>query len=219
MSIEPVNIPLRHELLLRKLIDAKNKYLKNEKINLVDIGASNGAFLELLSKKMKDINHIDAVEIDQTFKKRIENFGHFYNQDLQTGIGNIPKGKYQIATLWEFIEHIEDSYSFFRNLKEILADNALVALSTPNLISLSRLVKGKHWIGVRDTSHKILYDKLSLQMILEHCGYEILTVRKYYFPNRFKAKMDWLNNLLSKFPGGGMLFILARKLNLRDNII
>ncbi len=211
IAAEVVNIPLRHKLLLRELVKIKQRYFDKTKINLLDIGGSNGAFLELVKTQCSDFEEAGLVEIDDHFKERILNFGKFYYQDLQMGTGDIPSGKYQVITMWELVEHIENNYGLFRNIYKLLPPNGLIAISTPNVCSLSRLIKGEKWIGVRDKSHKVLMSHVSLKMILENCGFEVILSRNYFFPNRLPPALDWFNNLISAFPGGGMLFMAAVK--------
>ncbi len=205
-----VNIPIRHKFLLKQLIKAQEIYFPNKAIKALDIGASNGSFITLASKRICNLERIDGVETDSTYADYISSMGHLFIQDLQIDTGNIPLHTYNIITMWEIIEHIENIYVFLRNVKNLLAKDSIITIATPNTMSFSRLFKGNNWIGTRDRSHRILYDKLTLKMLLENSGYSILKICNYFFPNRLPEAFSVLNNITSPFPGGGMLFAIAK---------
>lgn len=204
-----VNIPLRHKFQLKQIVRERNLLFPGQVINLLDIGASNGSFMTLASQNMEKLNQVNGVEIDARHSKLVCKTGRLFIQDLQKGPGDIPIHAYEIITIWETLEHVENVYTFLRNVKQLLTANGFIAITTPNLLSFSRMIKGSHWIGIRDKSHKILYDQKSLRMVLENCGFTVKKMCNYFLPNRLPNSLDWINALTSNIPGGGMIFAIA----------
>ncbi len=168
--------------------------------------------LNTVSKHLTNIERIDGIDVPSKWstKTSVNAAGKLYVQDLQQGTGEVPLEKYHIVTLWEAIEHIENVYIFLSNIRKVLAPDGVILLSTPNLLSLSRFIKGKRWVGILEEDHKYLFDALSLSMVLSRAGFYKIKVHGYYFPSLGEA-LDWTNKSLALIPGGGMLFAVAFK--------
>lgn len=205
MHIDP-----RLHFLLRRLKEVQNYYFPNEKIRILDVGCADGSFMSLLAENIINVESIDGLDVSPKWltEPKVRSIGDLYIQDLQKGTGPIPLRHYHIVTLWEVIEHIENVYVFLKNLKQILVPKGIVLLSTPNLFSLSRLIKGNAWVGIKDQTHKYLFDRLALDMVLSRSGFSGINISSYFFPS-LSLKYDTVNNLLSAIPGGGMFFAKA----------
>lgn len=210
MQVDP-----RLHFLLRRLKEAQYDYFPNEKIRILDIGCADGSFMKLLCENIINFEAIDGLDVPSQWLKepKVRSIGDLYIQDLQKGTGPIPLRHYHIVTLWEVIEHIENVYDFLRNLKRLLVPKGIVLLSTPNLFSLSRLIKGDAWVGIKDQTHKYLFDRLALDMVLSRSGFSGINISSYFFPS-LSSKFDTVNNLFAAIPGGGMFF--AKALNNKE---
>ena len=199
--------------LMRRINEAHRKHFNNKTIRILDIGCSDGSFINILEKHLSISELIDGVDVpSQWFEKQnIQTSGKIFTQDLQLGTGDIPLGIYHIVTFWEVLEHIENVYLFLENVKKLLIPEGILLMTTPNLLSVSRFVKKSRWVGIAEKDHKYLFDKLSLSMILTRSGFNHVKMRSYYFPS-LNASFDKLNNLLGYFPGGGMLLAEAKNM-------
>ncbi|MBI1911103.1 MAG: class I SAM-dependent methyltransferase [Deltaproteobacteria bacterium] len=207
MKIDP-----RLLFLMRRMRQVSERRFPQKKINAVDIGCADGSFMEAASANLEQIERMHGIDVPSRWLREdaIKRSGKLYLQDLQAGTGQVPLGIYHIATLWEVIEHIENAYEFLRNVGKMLEPQGMVLISTPNLTSLSRLVKGSRWVGISEKDHKYLFDRLSLAMLLERAGFCEIRIRSYYFPS-IGERLDTANELMSLIPFGGMLYAEAKK--------
>lgn len=206
MSVDP-----RLYYLMRRLIGVKQKYFYNKRIRLLDIGCADGSFMQVVSKHITNVDRVDGVDVPSEWLREdsVRKTGSLYIQDLQQGTGELPLEMYHVVTLWEVIEHIENVYALMRNIRKVLTQNGILLLSTPNLCSLSRLIKGNKWVGLSDNTHKYLFDPLSLSMVLKRSGFCLKGKVESVFAPSFGKKFDCLNNCLAFLPLGGMLFAAA----------
>lgn len=207
-----MNIDPRLYFLLRRLKEVQTKHFFDQNICLLDVGCADGSFINLASKHLANIERIDGIDVPSKWSATASasGIGKLYIQDLQKGTGDVPLEKYHIITLWEVVEHIENVHQFLNNIRKILSQDGVILLSTPNLLSLSRFIKGKKWVGISEENHKYLFDALSLSMVLSRASFHKINVHGYYLPSLGEAS-DWINKSLAVLPGGGMLFAEAVK--------
>lgn len=199
--------------LMRRLREFALRRFSGEKIRLLDVGCADGSFMEIVTEHLGGVvGCVDGADVPSRWhrKNAARKGDALYLQDFQQGVGDVPIGRYQAITMWEVIEHIENAYSFLRNINTALAPGGGVLLSTPNLLGVSRFVKGAKWVGTAEQDHKYLFDARTLKMLLQRAGFTDVSVRAYFLPSRGPV-MDGCNRLLSRLPGGGMLFAEAFK--------
>lgn len=199
--------------LMRRLREFAQMRFPAERIRLLDVGCADGSFMEIVSGNLKDtVARVDGADVPSRWLRQsaARGYGNLYLQDFQQGRGEVPEGQYQAVTMWEVIEHIENAYALLRNIRTVMAPGGGVLLSSPNLLSVSRFVKRGRWVGTAEQDHKYLFDARTLGMLLERAGFVDVSVRAYFLPSRGPL-MDRCNRLLSRLPGGGMLFAEAFK--------
>ncbi len=198
----------RLEFLMRRVQEVHGERFNGKRVSLLDIGCADCSFLNRMTERHRDkFESADGVDVSSGWfdPKALKGNGRVFTHDLQIGTGVLrPKG-YQIITAWEVIEHLENIYAFLRNVRELLCPDGEFLLSSPNLLGLSRFVKGAAWIGTAEKDHKYLFDPLSLEMALRRAGFSRVNVRAYFLPSRGQG-FDFANRMFSRLPGGGMLF-------------
>lgn len=203
--------------LSRRLEENISKCFPGAGVKVLDVGCADGSFIHAARETLgRRVSAVDGVDVPGNWLKSsaadvVDSAGRLYVHDLQKGIGSMRPNTYQAATLFEVIEHVENVHALLKNLRRLLVPGGLVMLTTPNLMGLSRFVKGDTWVGVRETDHKYLFDPLSITMVLERAGYGEVRARGFYFPSAPPA-LDTVNKVLSRVPGGGMILATARKL-------
>lgn len=138
-SISPRNV---NEIALSEILESVETNFKNkEQINILEIGAGTGAFMQHLTAELdkRKINHsIEAGDIEP-HQINDRNLGFKCNfVDAQAEF-KLDK-KYDIIISIELIEHIENPFHFVREIAKNLSENGVVLLTSPNILSLrSRL--------------------------------------------------------------------------------
>ncbi len=189
------------------------KILKNNKLkpsSVVEVGCGAGEVLRNLAVKMSDIKCLDGYDISEDAyslakTKETEKI-KFYNKDLMEADSK----KYELLMAIDVFEHIEDNFTFLRNMgtkAEYKIFHIPLDLSVQSLLRMKPILETRKSVG-----HIHYYTKELALALLEDTGYEILdyfyTSGSLELPNR-----GWKANLL-KFPRK-ILFALSPDLAAR----
>ncbi|GAB5466566.1 MAG: class I SAM-dependent methyltransferase [Candidatus Kapaibacteriales bacterium] len=169
----------KHDRDKDKLI---SKYINIESnSSVLDVGCAVGTFLLHLNNKYKC--HISGVDFKDGldfpgFDKIDFHLGLFYEQTFDR--------KFDMITMWHFLEHCYDPNKSLLKAKDQLKDDGLLVIEVPRLDSTTfKLFKNK-WPGVQAPQHTVLYDKSHLLRFVESNGLEIVDYLPYgAFPPYF----------------------------------
>lgn len=86
---------------------------------------------------------------------------------------DLPPRSFDAVTLWETIEHVQSPSATIRKAAELVRPGGILALSTPNIDSISyRLLKDKWWI-VAPKEHIFYFSQKTLTRLLAQCGFQV----------------------------------------------
>jgi len=175
---------------------------------LLDVGAGSGGFMRLV---MDSFLEIKGVEIDPDLLAAMPASlkRHVTSADIQKGCLEFPDAYFDCVTLFDVLEHLTRPYDALEELKRVLKPGGAIILSTPNLRSISRLAKGKQWVGTYDPTHKWLFDSRSLRFVLGRAGFFDIVSKTYFLPSWEWSLGYSLNELMSFTEWGGMLWCSA----------
>ena len=130
------------------------------------------------------------------------------------------------VTLIELIEHVdnEDLDLIFKECKRVLKDNGCLYLSTPNYFSLwPALEIILNLISPVNYKHEHInkFNKNKLKKIMKKNNFQVLELNSFilispflaFFSFNFAKSMIVIDNILTKFIPGFLLFGKAKKLN------
>lgn len=162
-----------------------------QSMRLLDIGCGNGILMQFLSAKYP---HIQCTGIDghpvalQLARQRVPD-ARLVLQDFMRINEWDPKNQYDVITLLDVIEHLDDPVQFLQLLKNRLVANGILIVSVPAFMQL--------W-SERDEflGHRKRYTKRSLQNEMhaagwrvQHCNYAysfmflpVYVMRKIMYP-------------------------------------
>jgi SAM-dependent methyltransferase len=110
----------------------------DKNIKIVDLGCGNGQIIKKLRKL--GFKNIDYYDIEDKFDGKVKIMD--FNKELK-----FKNNSFDLVISTEVIEHLENKYLFFKEIKRILKPNGTFIFSTPNITNLpNRLVyffKGK----------------------------------------------------------------------------
>lgn len=160
----------RHKLRL-KLI---KRYVKTG--NLYDIGVGWGHFLytaQLMGFKASGVEISELMHHYATNDLKL-NVVHdnFFNLDL-------PENNWDIATMWDVLEHINDPDKAVEKVNSILKPGGYFVLQVPQIDSKVAKRQKQNW-SMMSIEHINYFSKKSIKTLLEAKGFEIVKYKSSY---------------------------------------
>jgi 2-polyprenyl-3-methyl-5-hydroxy-6-metoxy-1,4-benzoquinol methylase len=143
---------------------------------LLDVGCAAGFFLEAARERGWS-----------TFGLELSSFGAQHAREVlkldveQRSILEPPDGlgPFDVITLWDVIEHIDDPGRALRIVRRMIADGGRVLVSTGDVRSwLARLTRSR-WRLFADPTHLWFFDEDSLGRLLEQAGFRVVSAARH----------------------------------------
>ncbi len=157
----------------RKIV---TRFKKSGKI--LDIGCGTGVFLYHLSRKNNSWEVI-GVEPDKLSAE--------YGKQ-KYGINIIPEKfedvlfsgeKFDVITLWDVIEHVEEPEKVLLKSNELLKEDGILVLRTPNLDSVDSKIFKDAWAGFDSPRHLYVFKKSHINLLLNKADFEVLLMTSH----------------------------------------
>ena len=109
---------------------------------ILDLGSGEGGTAKVLSKN----NLVVSFDLSITRLERQKDSGAYY-QLVNGDALKMPfaKNQFDLIIIQDVIEHLTEVQTFISNTKEILRDNGIIYLSTPNKFSIINCLSDPHW--------------------------------------------------------------------------
>ncbi len=169
--------------------------------SLLEIGAADGSFLEVIGKKSPDI-HLTAIDKDQnTLPLRVKRSDENY-----CSLEELPQNRkhYDRICLFHVFEHVLTPSDLLSKIRKIMSASSLLIIETPSfndpLLSLYKVRDFSRFYF--SSQHPYIYSHSSLQRLMEHNGFrtiEVINYQRYGLENH----LNWLSQ---GQPGGSELF-------------
>ncbi|ABB30699.1 Methyltransferase type 11 [Geobacter metallireducens RCH3] len=163
--------------LHQRRMDFVEKYVPEElkfpRGKLLDIGCSTGAFLWEASLRYWDVCGIEISD------KAAEVAREKYGLAVTTGTlleSSFDDETFDVVTAWDVLEHIANPAPFLTILRRILKQGGLILLNTPNINSADAAYAGEQWRHLDAPLHPVLYDFISIRILLKKYGFQCLEV-------------------------------------------
>ncbi|MGL4452584.1 MAG: class I SAM-dependent methyltransferase [Sarcina sp.] len=151
-------------------------FVKNHKIEgskVLDIGCGSGCFLEYMKKHNYDVYGVEpALNLKEILEsKGIKVFtGSVFDMEVEE--------KFDVITLNNVLEHIENPELVVERVNELLNDDGLLVIKVPNDFNLiqeeaNRFVHNKNW-WVCYPDHLNYFNNKSLSKLVKESKFEIL---------------------------------------------
>ena len=127
-----------HDALTRQL----QQHASLQGARILDVGCGSGKFVKYLRSKGYEAFGIEPSRpLFDTFLSD----EYFFNDRVEDYIRKYPSAKFDIVILSDVLEHADKPSSFISNICSLLADNAILYISTPDTNSLFARAAGKRW--------------------------------------------------------------------------
>ena len=158
---------------------------------VADIGCGAGAFLDYINGVA---DKIIAVEPSSFFREVMNKKGFTTYPYASDAIKDY-KGKVDVVTSFDVIEHVEDPEAFLKDIYNLLSDNGSAIVATPTDAPVMRELIGTHYEKqvLYSVQHLWIFSQASLKLLAEKCGFkkiEVKTYQRYGIDNLF----GWLIN-------------------------
>lgn len=118
-----------------------SKEIVVEGLKILDIGAGEGSTSKLLSQK----NYVVSLEPKAERIKKIQSSDSLFPIIGDSRNFPLRNSKFDLIILQDVIEHFDFSRTIVDSLKDLLNEQGLIYLSTPNKFSILNIISDPHW--------------------------------------------------------------------------
>lgn len=161
---------------LRWPIDVAYRFLPkaapDKAFRVLDIGCSNGAWLELARNAGWDVA---GAEPDPVSRRVARERGIEVRESVGDWLDN-PES-FDWVTISHVIEHVHDPLSLLRDSFRLLRPGGGLYVDTPNIDAVGHSVYGADWLALDPPRHLILFNRKSLSDSVKRSGFEKIRFR------------------------------------------
>jgi 2-polyprenyl-3-methyl-5-hydroxy-6-metoxy-1,4-benzoquinol methylase len=212
------NYELRYDAIRKHLSPSQNKF--------IDVGTHTGVFLKLL--KTRGINALGA----ELNRKAVQFGREHYDVNIVTDSLEqlVRKGPFDVVTLFNVFEHMEQPLKALPQLRQLIDDNGLLVLEVPHIFTPQVAVFRGHWHHFYP-EHFWFYNKKTITMLLQRHGFQILetsfvpkvtTVAWVLLLLGFVLRRIWNKRAGVRVPDSALYHFLDRrtvKVNINDYLL
>lgn len=125
-----------------------------------------------------------------------------------------PDNFFNLVTMWDALEHLENPRESMEEVNRILERSGFVAITTPNIASLSsKIFKNKWWF--LSHSHIFYFSPQTIKALLEKTEFKVIQIRNY---TRAFSLEYWLSKV-KPLPFNNLADRMLKELKLNKKII
>ncbi len=146
---------------------------QNPKPKLLDIGCNKGFLLASAIERGYDVYGIEFVpELVVPFKRKYKEFaGNIYTGPFYKNYPSFSECMLDMVTAIDVIEHFESPREDVKKIYDILVDNGVFILRTPDSEAPQAKEFGDNWGALKPYEHLFLFNKVNLARFLEEIGF------------------------------------------------
>jgi 2-polyprenyl-3-methyl-5-hydroxy-6-metoxy-1,4-benzoquinol methylase len=161
-----------------------------EGVRILDIGCGFGETLGYHKARGCDVY---GVEADENIRRVAEKFGFNVHVGLFDPMIYEP-GFFDYVTLDQVVEHVNDPLETLRGVRQVLAPEGRVIISTPNAEGWGARVFGRRWINWHAPYHRQFFSVPSMRTAAEEAGLVLEEVKTV--TNSAWLHFQWLHLML-----------------------
>ncbi|HPM43574.1 MAG TPA: class I SAM-dependent methyltransferase [Candidatus Omnitrophota bacterium] len=200
----------------RKHLRALGRYAKKGG-ELLDIGCYTGIFLEEAAKEGYQVTGVEASRWAAECARKISEAKIIEGSWDEVDIGG---GSFDVVTMWDVIEHLEDPSACIKKAHEWLREDGILAISTHDIHSFFAKIMGKRYPWLM-RFHLYHFDPATLTEMLSKNGFSRIGLEYYikgfslkYVLSRFGLNVTGrlFKKISLSFNTGDLFMIVARKI-------
>jgi SAM-dependent methyltransferase len=166
--------PMRVQSFYRAL-QRLGPYIPKSPARALDIGTAGGAFLDAAKKYGYDAVGLEPSEFltEQGVKRGLNiRCGTIENHPFQ-------KAEFDVISMWDVIEHVVDPKKSLLKIRPLLKEKGRLIINFPDIGTMQAKFAGKRFWWIL-SGHLHYFTRETMAKLLEDCGYEVVTFRKYW---------------------------------------
>ena len=192
---------------------------------LLDIGCAAGFFLEVGKQRGWDVCGVDISKLCAEYAR--DRLGVEVRNDLFTDT-DFEESTFDLISMWDYLEHSFTPREDIAKARELLRENGLLVIATPDIDSIPARVCRSNWIGIKLDEHFYYFSRSVLIKLLKDMGFEIVQsayIGKYVSSQILASRLiyyskflfNMLNSVLKRAKFSfycnpfDIMFIIARK--------
>lgn len=180
---------------LRGADEAGRPVLRGQRV--LDVGSGLGAFLRFA----RDRGGLEVRGVD--FSERCVRYAREIH-GLEVDQGELvaqqyAAGSFDAVTAWHYLEHVYDPVAELREMHRVMKPGGLLMLETPTNDVLARLFRSR-WLYLMPPTHLVHFRPATLTGLVEAAGFEVLAVKRPYFPAELAASLMFALGLRGFMP-------------------
>ncbi len=190
---------------------------------VLDVGCAAGFFLAVMAEQGWSPCGLEISEPMVRYAREQMRLPDVRRGDLLSV--DLPPDSFDLVTLWDVVEHLEDPVAHLRRAAAALKADGLLVLETQNVASAFARLLGRKWQHYKHEEHLYHFDPASLARLLDAAGLAVVSrtaryggkfVSMGFLVERVGRIHPWLSWILSplRLLGEASLY-----LNFRDEMV
>ncbi len=150
--------------------------------HLLEIGSASGFFLNMANKYFETTGY----EICEEMANYAKNNFALNIKSVDFLQDDISEDHYDIAVMWDCIEHLARPDNFIRKAHAVLKRQGVIALTTGDIGSFMAKIQGRKWRLIHPPTHVHYFNRQSMAIFLKNHGFEILDIQYPGFYRSFR---------------------------------
>lgn len=140
---------------------------------LIEVGCAYGIFLDLARSRFGHVSGIDISDDAIAYARERLGLEVQCADLLQVDLG---PSRYDVACLWDTIEHLRAPDRYVERLSEHMADGAMIALTTGDIGSVNARFRRERWRLIHPPTHLHYFTQGSMRRMLDRLGFDVVAM-------------------------------------------
>ncbi len=167
-----------------------------EGARLLEVGVGFGHFLATAKAAGYDVTGVELSAVGAAHARdRLDltvHTAHLADAPLE--------GPFDVICVWDTLEHVPDPVAFLRTARDLLADDGVLAFSTPYVSSLPARMLGARWWTLKPAEHLWHFTPGTHATVLSRAGLTLTRLVRTPFAAENLGRLDSLVGLARKVP-------------------
>ncbi len=145
--------------------------LRPDKGSILDVGCAYGFFLDVARSRGWCTEGVELGDHAVQYARGKLGLRVHHANVLDV---RLPPQTFDVVTLWDVVEHLDDPISVLMHLRRSMKNNALLVFNTPDVDSYVRKVQGLRWRNFIPPIHVTYFGQRAAAHLLRRTGFRLI---------------------------------------------